>query len=107
MSANPDDDFEPRPRARNSDPDTSHEAADSVEDVLATQGLVVDLLVEYGPMTDKAIWMLFVRKHGIGVASESGVRTRRSELVRKRYVVNTGEKVTLGSGRRAIVWGLV
>ena len=42
-----------------------------------------------------------------GVLSPSGARTRRAELVVKGLVYDTGERVTLLSGRRAIVWSAV
>jgi hypothetical protein len=38
--------------------------------------------------------------------SESGLRTRRRELVDMGLVVDTGRTETLPSGRKAIVWGV-
>lgn len=40
-------------------------------------------------------------------ASESGIRTRRSELVKRGMIVDTGKRVTLDSGRQAKVWAIV
>jgi hypothetical protein len=38
-------------------------------------------------------------------ASESGIRSRRAELVDRGLVVDTGRRIRLESGRYAIVWG--
>ena len=97
--------------ARNTDPDTSHEAARTVRRRLCEQvrAGVVRLLEKYGPMTDEDIaewWTDPGFADVFPVVSSSGLRTRRAELVTEGRVVETGERRRLTSGRRAIVWGI-
>jgi len=88
--------------ARTSDPATSHEAARSVK-VRQSQELVLGLL-KMGPATDE---VLLNRAAARGVSiSPSGLRTRRSELVGMSLVVDSGVRVTTGTGRKAIVWAV-
>lgn len=95
--------------ARSTDPETSHAAASSVtrDTRSETQRALVRLLRRYGPMTDAEIAERYyiATKHA-PACSPSGLRTRRSELVRDGHVVDTGKRRTLTSGRKAIVWGL-
>jgi predicted ArsR family transcriptional regulator len=86
--------------ARRTDPETSHAAAASLkaETLSAQRARVYDYLKQYGPMTDA---MLVA---GILKMSPSGLRTRRSELVRMGLVEDTGRRERLRSGRKAIVW---
>ena len=94
------------PRARRTDPVTSHEAAASLpsEHVRRSQALILDLLREQGPLTDDRIY----RWHRITAAmSPSGARTRRAELVLLGKVRDSGRTEVLPSGRRAIVWQAV
>jgi hypothetical protein len=102
--------FDPdKPVARRTDPETSHEAADSVTDITAKQEAVLRALRGIGRATD-----VYLREHYLELSryypmayprqSESGLRSRRSELVDKGYVYDTGERDVLDSGRRAIVW---
>ena len=80
--------------ARRDDPDTSHAAAASVTALTATRLAIIDVLATYGPATDETIAL-----HYDGPpASPSGLRTRRSELVRagsaaRGHVVNLGHGV--------------
>ena len=87
-------------RHRSGDPDTSREAAESVK-MRKNQKEVYEALA-LGPATDQQltarIWQ------GGSVQSPSGIRTRRSELVMLGYVKDSGERRTLASGRKAIVW---
>lgn len=97
--------FDATPKARASDPDTSHEAAPDPgtrrgqERMTAGQEIVLAALRDTGPVTDEALVECLA-----GRLSPSGVRTRRAELERLGRVVRVGESVT-ASGRRAIVWG--
>ena len=92
--------------ARRTDPETSHAAAASMtSDKLAAQrALVYDALKRHGPMTDtdilRTVQLYFDKRH----ESPSGLRTRRSELVRMGLVEDTGGRMRLDSGRKAIVW---
>jgi hypothetical protein len=95
------------PHARTTDPITSHLAADSISngEVSKTQKLIISLLVN-GPRADFEIVQMFQDLYP-AIASDSGIRTRRAELVSKGVVVDTGFKVKMPhSNRLAIVWGL-
>lgn len=91
-----------RPTARRTDPDTSHEAADSLshEHIRATQQRILGLLQNFGPMTDHEIEAQWPWPP----VSPSGLRTRRAELVDQGRVTHNGQYRTLASGRRARVW---
>ena len=86
-----------------SDPETSHGAADSVTDLTEKQEAVFRVLEIHGPGSDASLSYWYTL-HGVPRQSESGLRTRRAELVRKGLVRDTGETEVLPSGRRAIIW---
>lgn len=89
-------------RARNTDPNTSHEAAASVKDITLTKHYILKCLVR--ARTDVELVEAYQNLKGAPKASESGIRSRRAELVREGYVVPTGLEVQLPSGRYAKVW---
>jgi hypothetical protein len=92
-------------RARRTDPETSHEAAESVENSWTTRQHIWRLLTN--PMTDVELVEVYSELVRAGIApraSESGIRSRRSELVAVDKVQDSGDRVKLPSGRRAIVW---
>lgn len=91
-----------RAHARTTDPETSHEAAASVKDLRASQKMIYEILERYGPMTD--IELVHYRWAMPGTISESGVRTRRSELVAMGLVEESGKYGKTTHGRRAIIW---
>lgn len=97
------------PNARHTDPSTSHEAARSIttEQLTETQSAILQLLSSRS-MTDEQIR----RSHNLGVAdgvwspaSESGLRSRRAELV-ARGLVEEKDRDKTRFGRSTIVWGL-
>lgn len=90
-------------RARNTDPITSHLAAGSVKDVTATQEYVLKALRR--ARTDVELVEAYNNLKTAPRASDSGIRSRRAELVRRGMVIDTGKRVRLDSGRYAIVWG--
>ena len=90
-------------KARNTDPITSHLAAESVRDVTATQEYVLKALRK--ARTDVELVQAYNSLKTAPRASESGIRSRRAELFRKGMVVDTGRRVRLDSRRYAIVWG--
>lgn len=97
------------PFARLSDPQTSHAAAASIsrEELRDSQKAVYDLLVERGQMNDEAIssaYSVLMRDGHVPYQSESGLRTRRSELVTLGLVVDTGLTTRMRSGRMSIIW---
>ena len=97
---------EPETRARATDPETSHQAAESVRGNLReSQETVLELFRTWGPMTDHTM----VRKADkLSVRqSPSGLRSRRAELVAMGLLEHTGGWQELPSGRKARVWRLV
>lgn len=89
------------PIARDSDPLTSHTAAASVH-VARGHRIVLIVLKEEGPMCDQKL-LAAVRSRGIKL-SDSGLRTRRSELVTMGFVRDTGRLDILPTGRQSIIW---
>jgi len=94
--------------ARNTDPDTSHEAAASLDDLTARRRAVLHVLQRFGPSTDALLVATYETEIERGALlprqSSSGIRTRRHELVDAGLVVDTGTRWRLSSGRNAIVW---
>ena len=98
-----------RAHARNSDPATSHEAADSVTDKIRASQEAVRLVLDRFPqgLTDTDLIEEYGKLSALGWVprqSPSGLRTRRSELVRRGTVVDSGNRALLPTGRRAVVW---
>jgi hypothetical protein len=99
-------DPEERARARRSDPETSHMAAESVS-VRENQVRVYQVLSQLGPSTDEwlvACYPMYMSEHP---QSPSGIRTRRKELWRKGLVKWTGKKVRGKTNRLMRVWTVV
>lgn len=101
-----------QPHARRSDPATSHAAAASISrrTQVTCQQAVLACLTMLRCSDDVNLCVTYERiagHHGWPVQSQSGIRTRRSELVAAGLVVDTGRKVTLASGRQAVVWAVV
>lgn len=90
-------------RARANDPATSHEAAARAS-VRASQQYVLRLLRDYGACADFHISNI-ARKHRVSW-SETRLRTARAELVRKGYVVDTGNTLPTPTGRRSTIWSI-
>lgn len=89
------------PHARTTDPETSHEAAQSVTNITPLKQEILQRLMT--PMTDTDLYQLLSTSSRL-IVTESGVRSRRSELVQAGLVIDTGERVKLATGRKAIVW---
>jgi len=96
--------------ARRTDPETSHAAAASVRELTAKQGAVLRV---FECLTEATCDVELVRQYEwrgerdpdlYPPQSESGIRTRRSELVRKGYLIDSTLRVRLDTGRRAICW---
>ena len=92
--------------ARNSDPDTSWEAADSITEIPRRQAEVLQIIEMLGPICDYDLQLAHRMVDGLMPQSPSGLRTRRSELVALGLVVDTGDRKRLPSGRRAILWDI-
>lgn len=93
-------------RARKTDPETSHEAARSVKDLRRSQWEVYRAFQRLGKMTDEELLSeyQYVSAHK---QSDSGLRTRRKELVDLGWLRDTGERKTTYAGRSTIVWEAV
>lgn len=98
------------PHARLTDPSTSHAAAASVTKVTFTQRLIYANLM-LRSMTDQQLVEKLHAQRGhtfdgeqVPFISESGIRSRRAELVDSGLVKDSGLRVVLASGRKAIVW---
>ena len=85
--------------ARNSDPDTSWEAAKSLGDLGELQKKVLAVLKQIGPATDEAIHEFYELMHDVRV-SPSTTRTRRKELQDMNFVVVVDKNGTTRGGRR-------
>lgn len=90
------------PFARTTDPETSHEAAQSVTNITPLKQEILQRLMT--PMTDADLFALLKTSSRL-IVTESGVRSRRSELVQAGLVKDTGARQKLNTGRNAIVWG--
>jgi hypothetical protein len=89
------------PNARTTDPETSHEAAMSVTNITPLKQEILQRLMT--PMTDTDLYAILFTSSRL-IVTESGVRSRRAELVQAGLVKDTGERVKLATGRKAIVW---
>lgn len=95
------------PRARTTDPDTSHEAAASVTNLTGTQRAISWLFDKFGELTDEQLqahYRRLIYQGDAPAASESGIRSRRAELVARGVITDTGKRSKMLSGRNAIVW---
>jgi len=75
-----------RPRARATDPDTSHEAAQSIscQDLTDLQRAVFHILRDFGPLTDPELASHYAYRRRLGIytrrVGDSTLRSRRAEL---------------------------
>jgi hypothetical protein len=93
------------PRARRTDPATSHAAARSVRDLRESQLAVLLTFHKHGPMHDE----LLVTRYDYGDAprqSDSGLRTRRRELYDLGLLRSAGLTAKTVCGRDSAVWEL-
>ena len=95
------------PRARSGDPQTSHDAAASIDPATlsAVRHGIWNLLKQYGPMTHTDLITLYHRTWGLPKQTDQGIRSRCKELVRLNLVEDTGLKDQLVTGRWSIKWG--
>jgi hypothetical protein len=96
------------PVARRTDPATSHEAAASV-DLRDSHRAVADCFDAYVELTDEELLRVYRQRqvgHVYPAQSDSGLRTRRRELVDLGVLENSGRKARMETGRMAIVWQL-
>lgn len=93
------------PRARRTDPATSHAAARSVDPASLphVKRVILSLLALEGGKTDEELAYLWHERIADPI-SGSGLRTRRAELVDAGLVRDSGTRRAIASGRSAIVW---
>ena len=92
------------PNTRTLDPSTSHQAEKSVSGLAESYRIITGLFRVFGPMNDQQL--IQVWPHDKKRASESGIRSRRSELVAAGLLEDSGERIPMPSGRASIVWRL-
>lgn len=104
----------PQAHARNTDPETSHEAAASItpSKITANQHAVRQLLVVFGSRTDREIRALYTQRqsqYDLPRQSDSGLRTRRAEMVAMNppLVRWTGRWRERPDQRRSRIWEAV
>lgn len=88
-------------RARHTDPDTSHAAAASVNLTRNQQSLMMVFRIVGEPMLDEemiAAYEHWSKPMGLPQQSESGLRSRRSELEKTGKLVADGKK-KMSTGR--------
>jgi hypothetical protein len=93
------------PNTRTLDPTTSHQAEQSVTGLAESYRIILAILRDNGPMNDESLINAW-RKTQSKKASDSGIRSRRSELTATGLIVDTGDRVKMESGRMSIVWGI-
>jgi hypothetical protein len=94
------------PRARRSDPDTSHAAAESIEDsITLVQQRVLEIHRDAPDgLTDEEL--LDIYQFRFGETAESSPRKRRHDLTAKGLIQDSGGRRKLKTGRKGIVWKL-
>ena len=96
--------------ARTGDPDTSHAAAISVNrgTARAIHQWVIEQLTAFSEgLTHEQLWDRYESvAPPLLRSSQSGLRTRVSELVRGGVVRDSGRRAPMRTGRQAIVWEL-
>jgi hypothetical protein len=96
------------PNARTTDPQTSHDAAASVNNLSQTKQWIIGALT-LKSMSDEKLFEYHNAYDRMGDAiyvSPSGLRSRRAELVAAGLVIDSGERTKMRSGRQAIVWAV-
>ena len=93
------------PNTRTQDPTTSHNAEKSVSKLAESYRIILDIFRTHGPMNDEKLIATW-RKQASKLASDSGIRSRRSELVATGLIVDSGDREKMQSGRDSIVWKL-
>lgn len=93
---------------RTHDPDTSVEAAErAVMKGSKIRPIIFSLVREHGPITHDELTDLYrdgVRDRGFPMASDSGIRTRLSELVAGGLVTKLPERGRSRFGNPALLW---
>ncbi len=94
-------------KSRASDPGSSQAAAQSVMRMTDKRRAVLDAFQRFGRMTDEQLHDTYDSRRQCyrwPEQSASGLRTRRSELVRMGALEDAGEKRRMRTGRLAVLW---
>lgn len=95
-------------KARTTDPHTSHDAAESVQNMTEKREAILHIFKVRSSMTDFELMEVYQEmQEFLPVQSESGIRTRRSELVQMGFLKDSGERKPNENGRSCVVWTLV
>lgn len=98
-------------KARNTDPQTSHMAAESISaDHLSETQAAIMVILRQAPMCDEKLVEQFRVWEQLGrfpKASDQSVRSRRAELVRMGMVEYAGFDERMSTGRFGRVWRVV
>jgi len=91
--------------ARKSDPMTSQYAAQSVTRTTELQARILQCFEMSNGLTDEELIALYRKTFGIShPATDSSLRTRRSDLHYSNAIQNTGQTRPSQTGRKSIVW---
>lgn len=90
--------------ARNTDPDTAHNAYATLQHLSDKHRLVLRLLRMYGPLTDDGL-SEHAAQHGVELIPTS-IGKRRREMEESGFVVNSGHRAPTRRGVSAILWTL-
>ena len=85
---------------------TSQKAAASVQRMTRKRQDVMATFRRFGALTDEQLVSVYSSMDDVTDQSDSGLRTRRNELVRMGLLADTGQTRPIRSGRQAILWGL-
>lgn len=91
-------------RARSTDPATSSAAAASVTDLTGKQRAVLSVFYRHGGMHDEDLLLAYDVTPNVPRQTDSGLRTRRRELVDGGLLEDSGRKAKTEAGRPSIVW---
>lgn len=94
--------------ARNSDPANSHLAAESVQGITELQQRILACFEDsMRGLTDEELIVKYKYMWGIrNPATDSSLRTRRSDLVTKGHLYATSSTRLTYAGRESTVWGI-
>lgn len=93
--------------ARNTDPETSHEAAASVSQITETHERILRIFSDCYELTDEHLateWLTYGTHLGWPPISPSGLRSRRAELVARGKLRDSGRRSITRSNRSTIIW---
>jgi Fe2+ or Zn2+ uptake regulation protein len=95
--------------ARITDPETSHEAAESASHriTMCQQAVLTLLLAQNAPLSDAELVFRYQNMTTLPKQSPSGIRSRRHELVLRGLVRDSHQRMRPDGGRAHILWEAV